>query len=162
MLRGLLTLIDASYVWSMHAIAGYAVFCFLNWLIYHDRQRFLDAWRSRCWLPVRAVVTNIQDHEFELDAADKYQGSYVARHSSRFYNFRYSVNGLTYKAGRYSFEGDVRGSPELDVGRHVTIYFDPSCPQKAVVRRGFTWVMLFVPFAALSALAWALGHSVLL
>ncbi|MFO1484862.1 MAG: DUF3592 domain-containing protein [Verrucomicrobiaceae bacterium] len=146
----------------MHAIAGYAVFCFLSWMIYCDRRRFFDAWRSRQWKPVKALVTDIQDEEFELDAVDPHSGGYVARHTTRFYTFRYAVEGVTYESKRYSYEGDLRGSqPSLEVTGDVTIYYNPAAPQQSVVRRGFTWVMLTVPIAAVCSLAWALGHSVL-
>lgn len=145
----------------MHAIAGYAVFCFLSWMIYSDRLRFLEAWRSRKWKPVKARVTDIQDEDFELDAIDVHMGgrSYVALHTARFYTFRYVVDGIAYESKRYSYEGDLKESqPSLEAGGDVTIYYNPASPKQSVVRRGFTWMMLAVPFAAACALAWAFGH----
>lgn len=145
----------------MHAIAGYALFCLLSWMIYCDRGRLSDAWRSRQWKPVKAAVTDLEDDQFELDAigGNMAERSYVAVHTVRFYTFRYVVDGVTYESKRYSYEGDLKGSqPCLEIGSDVTIYYNPASPKQSVVRRGFAMTMLVVPFLAALSLAWALGH----
>lgn len=150
----------------MQALAGYSAFLFFAWLIYKDRERLINAWRSRHWLPTKAIVIAIEDQHFELDAVG-HQSSYVSRHRARLYRFRYSVDGMTYETDRFSFDGPLRtwnGSmaheyPSPEVGDESVVFFNPSEPQTAVAHRGFSFNTLIVPFIAVFGLAWGVWNS---
>lgn len=144
---------------NIDAAAGYTLFVFLVWLIIRDRQRFLEAWRSRNWKPVKARVTDVKDQTYELDGVCEYSGAYVTTNTARFYTFSYSIAGTKYESRHYSFEGDDKSSmPCFHAGDEVTIYHDPRQPSESVVKRGLSLQMLFVPFVAICALAWAVCH----
>ncbi|MDZ4402016.1 DUF3592 domain-containing protein [Prosthecobacter sp.] len=151
----------------MNAFMGYAVFCFFGWLIFRDRRRLMDAWRSRNWQPTKAIVTALKDQVFELDSCGQYS-SYVGRHSARFYTFQYCVNGVVHETDCFSFDGPlytwnrriVHEHPRLEVGDETVIYFDPADPRRAVILRGFSFNTLIVPLICLYALGWAVWHTI--
>ncbi len=138
-------------------------FCAVLFLVFgvmtfFDRERLLDAWSSRKWLPTCAIVTEVRDKTHLLDSVSQYHGSSVSSVESRQYYYRYEVDGVTHESTRFSFDAESRNNmPYWEVGDEITIYYDPANPRRATIRRGLTMMSLWIPLAALGALIYVLG-----
>ena len=105
-------------------------------LMYFDRTRLILALRSYAWKPTRAVVTDLQNVSFDLDAVTS-RGPQVISYREFSYCFQYHVHGVEHHTQNYCFGGHMdQASANYHVGDETTLYVDPRNPDQAVVRRG--------------------------
>jgi hypothetical protein len=127
-----------------------------------DRRRLCDGWASRRWLPCQAIILQIQDTTSYMDTVSQSRGGGVNRLEGRAYRYRYEVNGTPYESMRYSFEHEPREDLRaLEVDQQITVYYDPTQPRRAVIRRGLTWRSYWLPIAAIASLAFAIWRECL-
>ena len=114
-------------------------------LMYFDRTRLILALRSYAWKPTRAVVTDLQNVSFDLDAVTS-RGPQVISYREFSYCFQYHVHGVEHHTQNYCFGGHMdQASANYHVGDETTLYVDPRNPDQAVVRRGIMPSQLVAP-----------------
>jgi hypothetical protein len=134
------------------AILTAAVFGYLS---FQDRHRMALAWASRKWRPTVGKVISLQDNSFDIDSANQVSVASSTRYYEDLITVKYEVNATVFTTGNYSF-GDHIDQPWAihQIGQTVTVFYDPSQPERSVVKRGIPVSLLVCPALFLLGLYW--------
>ena len=103
-------------------------------LLWMQRDFITLGWQSRHWIKARAKVVN---SKFNQGIPGCGGLSVFLKQPHWIYIYEFHVSGHTYTNSRYSCAGGLDPSPlNLVVGEHITIYHDPTNPERAVVKPG--------------------------
>ena len=138
----------------------FVVFCFFGRLALQDFPQLKLALASRRWRPVTGIVTRITDNSFAIDSASKYSSATQTQYSEDLVTVGYEVSSVPYMTRTYSFGGHA-DQPHCvhRVGDNLTVYYNPSNPAQAVVKRGVPLSLLLCPLLCLSGVGlvmWAI------
>lgn len=129
-----------------------------GYLSYQDRHQMSLAWASRKWLPAVGKVISIRDNSFEIDSASQLSVASSTRYYEDLITVKYEVNATVFTTGNYSFGGHIDQPWAIhQIGQAVTVFYDPSQPERSVVKRGIPVSLLVCPALFLLGLYWIMA-----
>ena len=136
---------------------GIIVFIFFGRLSLLEQPQLRLALTSRRWHPVMGAVTCTKDNSFMVNLAS----GYASGHKEDLLTIQYEVSGFSFTTQSYSFGGHLDQPFGIHrVGDHLAVYYNPSNPAQAVVKRGVTFSLLLSPILCLSGLGWVVWLTV--
>lgn len=140
----------------MFIAPGIIVFLIFGRLTFLEQPQLRLAFASRKWRPVTGVVIDIEDIPFMVDPASRY----ASGSRENLITVHYEVSGVRFKTQNYSFGGHLDqpyGIHRMD--QKLTVYYNPSNPAEAVVKRGVTFSLFVSPLLCLAGLVLVIGMA---
>jgi hypothetical protein len=124
---------NATSVTVLVALAGSGV-----WLLYQTRDLIRLGLSSYKWPSTEGTIVDSHDNSFTIAGVDQTSTGIVpVEYKETAHIYEYCVDGRTYSGSNYCFGAwaDSAMAAYL-IGTKVPVYYDPRCPEVAVLRRG--------------------------
>lgn len=142
----------------MSALIGIVITGLFGYLTLGERQLLRLAWASRRWIPTDGTIAEIADNSFFIDSVNKYTTATRTKYSEDRLTVCYEIEGQRFTTTNYSFGGHCDQPFGLHhVGDHLGVYYDPTDPTRAVIKKGVPVSLLFCPFFCVFGLVWTLA-----